>query len=70
MKRQTTAKGGFTSKKAIEEAWYKCWEEMPQELIQEWIERIPRHVKEIIRLEGGNEYKEGRLKGKEKKTVH
>ena len=24
MKRQTTAKGGFTSKKAIEEAWYKC----------------------------------------------
>ena len=43
---------------------------MPQEVIQEWIKRIPRHIEEIIRLKGRNEYKEGRLKGKEKKTVH
>jgi hypothetical protein len=33
---------------------------MPQEKIQAWIERIPRHIREVIRLEGGNEYKEGR----------
>jgi hypothetical protein len=33
---------------------------MPQEVIQAWIERIPRHVREVIRLQGGNEYKEGR----------
>ena len=70
MKRQTTACGGFTSKVKMEEAWLKCWKDMPQEVIQEWIERIPRHVEEIIRLKGGNEYKEGRLKGKEKKTMH
>ncbi|KIW22017.1 uncharacterized protein PV07_12584 [Cladophialophora immunda] len=25
-----------------------------------WIEGIPRNIQEIIRLEGGNEYKEGR----------
>jgi hypothetical protein len=43
---------------------------MPQEKIQAWIVRIIDHVQDIIRLEGRNEYKEGRLKGKEKKRVH
>ena len=33
---------------------------LPQSEIQAWIERIPRHIQEIIRLEGGNEYAEGR----------
>ncbi|KAF7503566.1 hypothetical protein GJ744_003594 [Endocarpon pusillum] len=33
---------------------------MPQEEIQRWIERIPFHIQEIIRLKGGNEYKEGK----------
>ena len=28
--------------------------------IRVWIERMPRHIQEVIRLEGGNEYKEGR----------
>jgi Ran GTPase-activating protein (RanGAP) involved in mRNA processing and transport len=28
--------------------------------IQKWITAIPHHIKEIIRCEGGNEYKEGR----------
>ena len=28
--------------------------------MQRWIERIPVHIQEVIRLEGGNEYKEGR----------
>ena len=37
---------------------------MPQKKIQEWIERIPEHIKKIIELEGGNEYKEGRNKRK------
>jgi hypothetical protein len=43
---------------------------MPQEKIQAWIKRVKRHIKEIIRLEGGNEYAEGRLKGKEKQRVY
>jgi hypothetical protein len=38
--------------------------------IQAWIERIILHIKEVIILEGGNEYKEGRLKGQAKNRVH
>ena len=36
------------------------WDELPQKQIQQWIERIPYHISQIIELEGGNEYKEGR----------
>jgi hypothetical protein len=43
---------------------------MPEVKIQAWIERIIAHIKDVIRLEGGNEYKEGRLKGKAKSRVH
>jgi hypothetical protein len=43
---------------------------MPQAKIQAWIERIIIHIQEVRRLEGGNEYKEGRLKGKAKARVH
>ena len=35
--------------------------QMPQEHIQAWIIRIIKHIKEVIRLEGRNEYCEGRL---------
>ena len=70
MKRETTKRGAFTSTKAIREAQEKCWKELPQEKIQAWIERIPIHIQEVIRLEGGNEYKEGRKKGQEKRRVY
>jgi hypothetical protein len=43
---------------------------MPQTTIQAWIERIMIHIQDVIRLEGVNEYKEGRLKGKGKNRVH
>jgi hypothetical protein len=43
---------------------------MPQEKIQAWIEQIIIYIQEVIRLEGGNEYQEGRLKGKLKNRVH
>jgi hypothetical protein len=69
MKRHTTKKGPITSKAKLKEEWIKCWKELPQEKIQAWIERIEEHVQEVIRLDGGNEYKEGRLKGKEKARV-
>jgi len=70
MKRETTKKGAFTSATALKAAWIKLWREMPQKKIQEWIERIPIHIKEVIRLKGGNEYKEGRRKGQNKSRVY
>jgi hypothetical protein len=70
MKRKTTEKGCPTSKKQMKADWLKCWDEMPQSKIQDWVERIYRHVQEVILLEGGNEYKEGRCKGQLKKSVH
>jgi hypothetical protein len=54
----------------LKEAWIKYWKEMPQERIQAWIVYIIEHVKEGIQLEGGNKYREGRLKGKAKNRVH
>ena len=69
MKKETTKKGAIHSDKALKEAWIKCWRNLPQEKIQAWIERIPLHIKKIIELEGGNEYKEGRCKGNEKQRV-
>jgi hypothetical protein len=45
-------------------------QERPQEEIQAWINQIPIHIKEVIKLKGGNLYKEGRIKGKEKVRVH
>ena len=70
MKRHTTKYGPIMSRAELKQAWIKCWTEMLQERIQAWIERIVAHVKEVIRLEGGNEYQEGRLKGKAKVRVH
>jgi hypothetical protein len=43
---------------------------MPQEKIQAWIERIMAYIKDVVRLEGGNQYKEERLKVKAKNRVH
>jgi hypothetical protein len=75
LKRRTTIQGAATSRKGLESVWYQVWEDLPQQQIQQWIAAIPYHIKEIIRCEGGNEYKEGvqgfkrswagtRLKGK------
>jgi hypothetical protein len=44
----------------MEKAWTKAWQDLPQDKIRAWIERIPVHIKEVIRLKGGNEYEEGR----------
>jgi transposase len=63
MKRVTTKKGAPTARKTAEKIWTRCWNNMPQALIQRWIERIPYHIQEIIRLKGGNDYKEGVPKG-------
>ena len=60
MKRETTKNGAPTSRAMGEKVWREKWQDMPQSTIQGWIERIPIHIQEIIRLEGGNEYVEGK----------
>ena len=59
MKRVTTRNGPLTTRVAAEKAWLQAWNDLEQWRIQRWIERIPHHIKEVIKLEGGNEYKEG-----------
>ena len=59
LKRATTKKGAPKNRAEAERVWQKAWDELEQWRIQAWIERIPRHIQEVIRLEGGNEYREG-----------
>ena len=61
MKRRTTEKGAPRTRKEAEKAWTKCWKDLSQARIHEWIERISRHIAEVIRLKGGNEYRGGRV---------
>lgn len=61
LKRTTTVRGAPRVRSKMKESWNKAWWKMPQKKIQQWIERIPRHIEKVIALEGGNEYKEGRL---------
>jgi hypothetical protein len=49
-----------TTMRQLKKDWQRAWDELPQEQIQAWIERIMTHIKEVIGLEGGNEYREGR----------
>ena len=60
MKRLTTKWGPLQSRPEAMRVWRREWQELAQTRIQAWIERIPHHIQEVIRLEGGNEYKEGR----------
>ena len=59
LKRKTTRHGPCRIKKDAEEKWTKAWSHLSQKRIKRWIERIPRHVQEVIALDGGNEYREG-----------
>ena len=63
MKRETTRLGAPTTRIIAEKVWSRCWRELPQSRIRSWIERIPRHIKEVIVLKGGNEYREGMKEG-------
>ena len=60
MKRETTKHGATSSEKQRRQDWIDCWRKMPQKKIREWIEAILVHIKEVIKANGGNEYKEGR----------
>ena len=70
MKRHITKHSAITSRVQLKEAQIKCWNKMPQERIQAWIERIILYIRKVIRLESRNKYKEGRLKGQAKNRVH
>jgi hypothetical protein len=70
MKRETTKNGPIDSNEGLRNAWIQCWNDMPQEKIQAWIKRIPVHIQEVIKCDGNNLYKEGRMKGQEKRRVH
>jgi len=66
IKRETIKKGALKSRAEAIRAWERCWKEnVTQERIQAWIERIMEHIQQVIRCEGGNEYKEGCKKGSE-----
>ena len=60
LKRTTTRKGAPTSRSEAERAWTEAWDELEQWQIQQWIECIPRHIQQIIELEGDNNYREGK----------
>ena len=53
-------RGSARSRKEQERRWKRAWRELPQERIQMWIEGVYNNVQEVLRLQGGNEYKEGR----------
>jgi hypothetical protein len=59
MKKRTTSRGAPSNRPALKTAWITAWKDLPLSQIQDWIERIPRHIEEVIHLEGGNEYIEG-----------
>ncbi len=60
IKRRTTKRGAPSIRRTAETVQKKCQKDLPQKQIQAQIKRIPRHIKEVIRLEGRNEYQEGR----------
>ena len=60
MKRETTKHGAASSEKQRRQDWIDCWAKMPQKKIREWIEAIPVYIKEVIKVNRGNKYKEGR----------
>ena len=61
MKRRCTRKGCPRTRTILTKVWERTWkDELDQKRIQSWIERLPRHIKKVIELRGGNEYREGK----------
>lgn len=49
------------SRAQLEKEWIKRWEEFLVEKLQRYVERVQGNIKWVIRLAGGNEYKEGTI---------
>ena len=60
LKRVTTARGAPTTRKEMEAAWLRAWRGMALSTVCVWIEGILNNIKQIIALNGGNNYHEGR----------
>jgi hypothetical protein len=60
LKWYTTKQGAPQTRRDAQKRWLQAWKNLEQERIQAWIERIPRAIQEVIRCEGGNEYREGK----------
>jgi hypothetical protein len=58
LKQRTTAQGATTDREELKRRWYKAWQDIPQSVLQHFVERIPSHIQEIIGQTGGNEYME------------
>jgi hypothetical protein len=61
LKKETAKNGPPRTKKEAVERWEKAWAAIKQSLLRKRIRRIYRHIIEIIRHEGGNEYLEGTM---------
>ncbi len=56
LKKETTKNGPPRTREEEKERWKKTWKELPMAMIRRWVERISEAIKEIIALNGGNEY--------------
>ncbi|KAJ6262080.1 hypothetical protein Dda_0017 [Drechslerella dactyloides] len=59
LKRRISRHGAPTKREDMEKAWLTEWRQLPIARIRLWIARIVRHIQLVIKLYGGNEYKEG-----------
>jgi transposase len=59
LKRRTVLHRDYDKKPELRRIWLQQWQELDQKRIQRWVKRIIRHIREVIRLEGGNGYREG-----------
>jgi hypothetical protein len=61
MKRDSQKYENWEKKAHLSGIWLKVWKAIDQDQIRAWIDRIPRHIRKVIELEGGNNYREGRM---------
>jgi transposase len=61
LKRDSQKRDNWEYKSHLPDIWRACWNDLDQDQIRSWIDRIPRHIEQIIKLEGGNDYREGRM---------
>ena len=59
IKVDTSRHGPVTSDAVLRVLWHRHWKEFPQARLQRFVRRIPGHIQWVLKLFGGNEYKEG-----------
>lgn len=59
MKKRISKKVYQKTAKVLMKRWPEEWKNLEQEKLQRYVERLPGHIRWVIRLAGGNEYKEG-----------